>query len=194
MKNIIILIFLIPVIIFCQTKYSLPCNELLLKASMDSAISQVGETEYIGRKYNLKIKKYLNSVNLGIGQPFCSAGVYWCFSSAAVALGFPQSFIPIIRSGLANAIFDDVRKHGTIKKFKPNVHDLIVWRQKDSFHGHIERVIEVSNAGWVKTVGFNTTRENSNARNSEKGVFFRKRNIFQPLGRMKIRGLVGFDF
>ena len=193
MKIIIIILFLIPNIIFNQTKYSLPCDKLLLQVSMDSAISQVGEMEFIGKRYNPKILLYLSSVGLGTGQPFCTAGVYWCFSSAAAGLGLSQNFIPIIRSGMANAIFNDARMCGAKSKYSVNVHDLIVWRKNNSFHGHIERVIEVFRAGWVKTVGFNTSSEKSQALNSEKGVFFRKRNVFHALGRMKIRGLVGFN-
>jgi hypothetical protein len=123
-------------------------------------------------------------------SPYCAAGQYFCFKEAANQLGISESYIPIPRTGLANAVYNSSLSNGRKTRYSASVHDLIVWRKNNSVHGHIERVISTSAGGWVRTVGFNS----SVIVNGKKieGVFVQRRNIFHALGKLRIRGLVGF--
>ena len=172
---------------FAQTKYELRCNARLLELSEKFALSQVGIIEH-GENRNKYIDIYLSTVGLPPGNAYCAAGVYWSFASAAHKLDMDNTQVPIPRTGLANAMFDFARQHGIRVKYSPARHDLIVYRFSRSIHGHIERIIECGSKGWVSTIAFNTRSDDGNA----EGVFIKKRNIYAPLGRMTIRGLIGF--
>jgi hypothetical protein len=52
-------------------------------------------------------------------------------------------------------------------------------------------VSKVIRAGWVITIGFNSNKRDINGNHIE-GVFLQKRNIYHPLGRKKILGIIGF--
>ncbi len=170
-------------------KYSLECRSDLLAAALDSARSQVGILEATGRNDG-DVVKYLASVGLTKGNPYCAAGVYYCFRAAAFDLKLSSKQIPIPRTGLANAFYDRARKAGRLESYLPEVGDLIVWRKGRSAFGHVEWIISVGERGWTETVGFNTSKTVDGKK--VQGVFRQKRNIFHPLGRLHIRGLVGF--
>jgi len=177
-------------IIYANVRYDLYCNRHLLERSHDSLMSQVGVREASGRNDG-EVEKYLHSVGLKKGNPYCAAGQYWCFMVAADALGMLYDSIPIPRSGVANAVFNFAMQKGKRAEYVADKHFLIVWRENASYRGHIERIIATGKAGWVTTVGFNTSSANGNQADGE-GVFVRKRNIYHPLGRLKIRGIIGF--
>jgi hypothetical protein len=92
---------------------------------------------------------------------------------------------------MANATFDYIRKNGVKTAYVPQIHDFIVWKSPKNYTGHIERIISVGKAGWVKTVGFNTTSGNTGNQRDGGGVWIRNRNIKHPLGSRPIRGLAG---
>jgi len=182
--------------LFVQTahsnqRYTVHCEASLLEASADSMIAQIGTTEATGRNDGA-VEKYLRSVGLPKGLAYCAAGQYWCFRVAAEALGIMIKNIPMPRTGLANAIYNRAKKQGQRTKFKPQRHDLIVWRKGKTAFGHVERIIAVGKAGYVTTVGFNTSPGKGKSQRDGQGVWKRRRNIFHPLGRMRVRGLVGF--
>ena len=194
-KSLIIdIVVLIAIItsVKAQAKYVLPSQSKLLEASRDSTVAQIGVRERTGRNDGPKIQEYQQAVGIGRGEPYCAAGVYWCFAVSCSALSYPPTEIPIIRSGLANAIFSDASKRGNRGKYQPNNHDLIVWRRRNSSSGHIERVIQCGSAGWVTTVGFNTSSNTNGSQSEKEGVYRKKRNIFHPIGRLPVRGLIGF--
>lgn len=169
-------------------KYSLECRSDLLEAALDSAIAQIGTLEATGRNDG-EVVKYLASVGLAKGNPYCAAGVYYCFLTAAFDLKLPPKEIPIPRTGLANAFYDRARKSGRLESYLPEVGDLIVWRKGRSAFGHVEWIVSVGDRGWTETVGFNTSKTVDGKK--IYGVFRHKRNVFRPLGRLYIRGLVG---
>ncbi len=191
----IVLIIMLLILSVCgvksQRKYAVYCDSSLLEASLDTAKAQVGTYEKTGRNDG-DVVKYLKSVGLRAGLPYCAAGQYYCFSQAAKALGMAKLSIPIARTGVANKIYNDARKRGSKVRYTPKVHDMIVWKKRNSFAGHIERVISVMKAGWVRTIGFNTSPGRNSSQSDGQGVFVRKRNIFHPLARMLVRGLIGF--
>jgi hypothetical protein len=188
MKKIILILLLLAMPAAAQRKYVVPADGALLEASLDTAIAQVGTIELTG-KNDGPVAKYLASVGLPEGYPYCAAGQYYCFAAAADALELRRNLIPIRRTAVANAIYNDAQNRGKTAAYIPARHDLIVWRRRNSFSGHIERIVRLGSGGWVTTVAFNTGGQSD--RDGE-GVFLRKRNIFHPLGRMQIRGLIGF--
>jgi hypothetical protein len=193
MKKILVILYVLAyTALNAQVKVVLPCSKQLLEASLDSALAQVGTVESTNRNDGAKIEEYLSSVGRNRGNAYCAAGQYWCFWVAAKQLNLPFSVIPIKRTGLANEMFNDASKRGDKVIFEPSRHDLLVWRKANKANGHIERIIRVAKAGWVYTIGFNTSPSKSSRESNGEGVYIRKRNVYHSLGRLAVRGLIGF--
>lgn len=169
-----------------QVRFETECRQELIDQSRKVLYEQVGVREY-GNNRGKHIKKYLNSVGLGEGYPYCAAGQYYCYKEAAERLNIGYNEIPYFRSGSCNAIWNGTNKTRT--SFAPFVDDLIFWRSGRS--GHVERIIEVGEAGWIVTIGFNTSSGSYGSQDDGQGVYIRKRSIYTFLGRMKVRGLLG---
>jgi hypothetical protein len=184
----ITLIFLLPFILYSQNKFEIPANGILLEKSLEIALKQVGTTEASNRNDG-PVEKYWRSVGLISPSSYCAAGIYYCFYEACKQSNLPISLIPIPRTGLAQVIFNFAKSNGIKTSYKPEKHNLIVWRKGQTSFGHIEKIFKVQNAGWVQTVAFNTKDQVS----GKEGVFIKKRNIYHPIGRLKILGLVGFN-
>ena len=90
-------------------------------------------------------------------------------------------------------MYNAAKKKGVLSEYIPEVNDLIVWKDKWSSSGHIERIVAVLDNGWVITVGFNTSNGLKGSQANGNGVYYRKRNLYHPLTRILIvRGLIGF--
>lgn len=170
--------------LYCNTKYVLPYDKYLLVQSRKVLISQIGVTEATGKNDGLQVERYLASVGLPKGNPYCQAGQYWCF----MQVGKP----PIPKSALAISSFQYAKKLNDKAAYSPSQDDLIIWNKPKTVFGHIERIIEVGKAGWVSTVGFNTSSGAKGNQRDGGGVYKRKRNLYHFLGRMQILGLVGW--
>lgn len=172
-------------------KYVLRARADLLEKSREIALGEIGTVEKSGRndgevmKYNA-VMGWRNS-----RAPYCASGVYWCYAFAADALGINRREIPIPQTGLANGIFAYAKKFGKPARYSPEIDDLIVWRYRRSSRGHIERITEVNEKGWVTTVAFNTEIISDGRRLC--GVFAKRRNIYHPIAKLTVRGLVGFE-
>ncbi|MGA2296010.1 MAG: hypothetical protein ABSG15_00495 [FCB group bacterium] len=175
---------------YAQEKYLLSSSKILLEVSRDTALAQVGTLEKTGNNDG-EVEKYQKAVGLKRGDAYCAAGQYWCFLVSADALGLNHNEIPIKRTGVANLMFNDAKQRGSKTSYKATMHDLLVWRKRNTNSGHIERIINAGKAGWVLTVGFNTGSGKPGS--ACDGVYLRKRNILHPLGRMAVRGLIGFN-
>jgi hypothetical protein len=180
------LLIFIPSVAFSQLKYEIECRNDLLQYSQIIGMQQVGTIE-LGNRNDGSVAKYLKSVGLSEGNPYCAAGQYYIFYEACKHLKLPQSQIPIPRTGLANAMYSYAKQQGNKVKYEAKLHDLLVWRKAKTSFGHIERIIEVNSKGNVTTLAFNVM-----GTNGKEGVFTKKRNIYHPLQRLKVRGLIGF--
>lgn len=173
-----------------QSKYELFGNSELLDSSRSILYSQLGIKE---SGFNRgEVEKYQKVVGIPIGSAYCAAGQYWCFYTASINLFNTADSVPIKRTGLANGIYDDAKRRGKKVKYNAKIDDLLVWRKKGTNNGHIERIIELKQKGWVTTIGFNTSAGVGSQSNGD-GVYQRRRNLKMPLGRMIVRGLVGFN-
>ena len=176
---------LISVILSSYTMYELPCDGELLIASERIALTQIGVRE-VGNNRG-EVAKYLASVGLSEGHPYCAAGIYWCFSEAAKELRMGKSAIPIMRIAVANGVLNDAISRGKRVEKPIARHDLLVWKSKSSWQGHIERVIETKGKGIVKTIAFNVKFRDG------EGVGIKTRYISHPLGKLMLRGIIKFE-
>ena len=160
----------------------------LVELSHDIMMGEVGKVE-TGNNRGIA-DKYNRAVGVPLGSPYCQAGQYWSYLTA-LERSRCNALLPIPRNGMANATFDYIRKNGVKTAYIPQIHDFIVWKSPKNYTGHIERIISVGKAGWVKTVGFNTTSGNTGNQRDGGGVWIRNRNIKHPLGSRPIRGLAG---
>lgn len=192
-KNLIILsifvltFFVNPLTDFSQERYVVKCRQDLITKSYYYAKSQVGLKETGNNRGIADI------YNLSIGNPkgasYCQAGQYWAYWKACGDLKLSYAVIPMPRNGLANSTFNYAKKIGQKTGYYAEKHDFIIWKSVNDWTGHIERIIEVKQGGWVTTIGFNT---GGGSEFNGDGVAFKKRNITFPLTRIKrIRGLVG---
>ncbi len=192
MKKSLFFILLLTANLFSQIRYEIPISNFeILEISEDFAISQIGITEKTN-KNDGEVEKYLHSVGLKKGNPYCYAGQYWAFLQAINQLKLNRNSIPIPKSGMANSAFNYAKKFNYRTNYIANIHDLITWINPKSYNGHIERVIKVGKAGWVQTIAFNTSNGKAGSQSNGNGVFVRQRNIYHPLLSLRIRGLVGF--
>jgi len=189
MKTTIIIFIIATLTSFANHKYIIDCNSKLLDASLDSAMSQVGIIELTNNNDG-SVQKYLDLFNLKRAS-YCAAGQYWSFFVTAKYLKLSNSEIPIKKTAVASDMFIHGKRNGILTHYKSQKHDLIFWKMRKSYHGHVERVSKVLRAGWVITIGFNS-RIRDGKGNYIEGVFLQKRNIYHPLGRKKILGIIGF--
>lgn len=171
-----------------QSRYELPCGLMLNRLSLEYARSQVGISD---AKNPGQVREYLKTAGVGYYNPFCASGLYWCKVQGKKTLEFYNKMfgtqydtkLPYPRSALANYPFNYAKKHGTKTAYTPQVTDYLVWYISGTPNGHIEVVDSLGSAGWLSCIGFNT---------GNREVKRTKRNIYHPLGRRLVRGLVGF--
>lgn len=177
-------ILLISLNLLAQSKYLLVTDSVILVNSHKVLIQQIGVTEK-QPNWGEPISSYLRSVGINSPAPYCNAGQYYCFAKVT-------SNVPMVKSGLAISSYQKALKQGLKAPYVAQVHDLIVWNKPQTIFGHIERIIEVGKAGWCYTVGFNTTSGTKGNQRDGGGVYRRRRNIYHPLGRNAIKGLIGW--
>ncbi len=162
-------------------KYEINCDKDVKSLSYDIVLNEVGITEINNNRG--EVVKYLKSVDLPAGYPYCMAGQYWAFDSACRTL---NKLNPLLKTGSSSAQFNYLKNKGKNIKFNINKYDLVFWKKKDSWQGHVERVMETGQAGFIKTIGFNVKHK------SKEGVFIKTRNIYHIINRMFFVGSIGF--
>lgn len=195
-KLFIIFSFIISVVSVQATvvRYELPCLKSVTIVSYKVLIEQIGVRELTGHNDGPMIEKYLAYAGLNpkSKQPYCASGQVYCYRVSTEKLGIEYKFVPIPRTGLARGIWVYALHKGSLTKPLPQVNDLIIWGDPGSLSGHIERIVEVLKGGWVKTVGFNTGCGNGGSDWEGGGVCYKRRNVYNRLGKNKLLGFVGF--
>lgn len=185
MKKLVLILLLVACSVQAQTRYELYCPQSSLDASRVILYKQLGLKEKTNRNDGTHVELYLKSVGLNpkSKQPYCLAGQYYCFSLTA--------YNPLPKTGLVASLWNFGRK-AQRTAYRPKIDDLVIWKSNKG-NGHVERVIQVGNAGWIETIGFNTTSGSSGNQRDGGGVYKRQRNIYHPLSRLLlIKGLIGF--
>lgn len=192
MKWLLVLILATQVALGAK-KYELNIDECLVRTAHRIATEQIGVTEATGKNDGPKIKAYLKVTGLPEGYPYCAAGLSWSYLQAAYELDSNKSMIPFPLTAGSQKIYDHAVKYGKNVEFKPAKYDFFTWRKKDSYLGHIGMIDSVGEKGWVHTIEFNTSPGVGNQRDGD-GVWRKKRNIIHPIGRLYVRGFIGFKF
>jgi hypothetical protein len=164
----------------------------LLHTSRQIMMNQVGLVEKTGKNDGAHITLYMNSCYLSGKKQYayCAAGQSWCLSRAAIILQLPYPFSK--HSAVANFYYEDAVAIGVLDTISAvSIDDLIIWKHRTGRTGHIERIISTDKG--IFTVGFNTSNGKTGSQREGNGIFIRKRNLNSPLGRMRLRGLVGFN-
>lgn len=174
---------LVSLLLSSYTMYELDCDRTLLSESEKIALTQIGILETGNNKG--EVVKYLLPMGLKAGNPYCAAGVYWCFDQARIKLGYYANAIPVKKTAVANGMFNDAKARGKLVNKTVRKNDLLVWKSKRSWQGHIERVIS-NNNNIIKTIGFNVKLEKG------EGVGMKTRFLHHPLGRLMLRGIITF--
>ena len=92
----------------------------------------------------------------------------------------------------SQTVYQHAMQHGTKTSEHVKPKDFFIWRKKDSFQGHIGVIESVGAKGWVDTIEFNTSGNDTGDQRDGGGVWRKKRNLIHPLGRLRVRGFVGF--
>lgn len=161
---------------------SLP-DSLPLIESEKLCIAEMGKTEKGGNNTGEHIKQYHKFIGLNYSGrfPYCAMGQCFCYQKRRV-FDFSAS---------ANKIYDWFAKNGIETIYEPKKHYFIVWKNVNNYNGHIARIKEVLDNGYIMTYEFNTSPSSGNQRDGD-GNYIKKRNIKHILGRMKVRGMCGF--
>lgn len=128
------------------------------------------------------VEKYQKSAGIALGSPYCYAGLYWCSLQA-------DKNSPFLRTGLASL----GRKHLAAKAVGGMTlrRGLLFWQFPDNAFGHVDLITEVQLGGWVKCIGFNTG--GGGTFRDGGGVSVVRRNINHPLGKMRMKQIIGFQ-
>lgn len=191
MRAFTIIFILASSFLFSQSRHELQTDERTMVNFLTIALSQTGKTEETNNNDGEHIEEYLKAVGLNPKgrYPYCAAGVYWAFSNAAKITGQP---CPIPKTASANAIYDYAVKNGKrSKNYLAEAGDLLVWKLKNSYNGHIEIVLINKGGGVLKTMGFNTGPGNQR---EGQGNYIKYRSQFNPIGKLLVRGIVGFKY
>ncbi len=149
-------------------------------AHLDTAISYIGTKEKTGHNDGEAIERFLRSVGLNKGNPYCGAFVSYCLTACKNTFS--------IRSGLArkfktkNSIkAKDVFNH----KVKIPAGSLVIWEKGFSITGHIGITFKQWVGKYGKTVEANTSSGIKGNQADGDGVYQRDREI-QPYARFRI--------
>jgi hypothetical protein len=116
MKYLTLFLLLFCLSAYSKERYEIFCRSDLLNLSELIAKSEIGTTET--GKNRGDVEKYHKIMKLAKGEPYCAAGVYYCFAFAADSLKLDRKEIPIAKSPLANIIYTNAKAKGKRTKYE----------------------------------------------------------------------------
>lgn len=184
MQKAIIILFLVVGITTgnSQRRYELPELRASAELRVHLASKEIGITE---ENNSLRVYEFQKAVGITRRDAWCSAFQYYIANKAAMIL---KQYNPYPKSGLANAIYRIAITKGVRTKYNALVGDYIIWKVANAFYGHIGIIAEVKQ-NKVYTIEGNT----GSVTIRTGGMVAKKfRSITNPIGKLKVRGLVGF--
>lgn len=129
----------------------------------------------VGRNRGYWVEKFLASVGLPPGNPWCAAFVYFCMRHSGTAY-------PKVRSGLAMAyaVRPVPAKHVWKGYRKVGRNWLVIWKRGDTWRGHIGIVLS-----WGRKSG-TTIEGNTGSSDYEGDGVYEKRREIQPMSFFRI--------
>lgn len=146
-------------------------NALVTKA-LEIAQSQLGARETGGENRGPQVDRYLASIGLGPGAPWCAAFVYWSIDQAAQALGVAN---PYLRSGYCPTVAGWAQDQGILVDSAPQPGDVFLLYTGRARHTGLVTGV---NGTILITVEGNT---NINGSPEGTGVFRRTRPVSAKL-------------
>jgi hypothetical protein len=136
----------------------------LVARTLEIAQSQVGVREVGTTNTGVQVNKYLASVGLGPGSPWCAAFVFYCINQAAKDIGVPN---PFVRSAYCPDLESWAKRHGCLYS-TPEAGDVFLHYSKPSG----ERYRRASHTGFVTAVDgqVKTIEGNTNTSGSRSGI------------------------
>lgn len=139
-------------------------------------------TQELGNNAGPEVARFLRSVGLGTGNPYCAAFVSFCLSEAE-----PSPTWPTIRTARAQAFItaQSLRASQVLVGTKrPKPGDIVIWKKGNTVYGHAGLVVEWQGACGT-TVEANTSSGVYGNQRDGDGVWIRKRCI-EPANAFRI--------
>lgn len=110
------------------------CSSAAAQPHADTAAAYIGTFEW-GTNAGPDVERFLASVGLPVGNPWCAAFASYCLDAAR-----PEPSAPHTRSGLASRfIARSSNKASDVLygRYAPERGDLVIWRRGNTIYGHI---------------------------------------------------------
>ena len=147
-------------------------------AHLDTALAYVGTVERGGANRGPRVERYLRSVGLGPGNPWCAAYVSYVLDAAGVRAPL-DGRRRVIRSGLASRFVTarSIRASEALRGVKPVPPGaVVVWRRGNGPYGHAGFAVDWDGASG-ETVEGNTSSGRAGSQRDGDGVWRRQRRI-----------------
>ena len=133
--------------------------------AVECALRSVGVHEEGGDNHGPAVKKYLASVGLPEGSPWCAAFVYYKVQQAASELGVHFSYP---KTGLVQAVVSWAREHGHLSRTPEVGMAVAIWHKNLNRYAHIGLITKVEKGERFTTI--ETVEGNSNSDGSRNGT------------------------
>lgn len=147
-------------------------------AHLDTALAYVGTVERGGNNRGPRVERFLRSVGLGPGNPWCAAYVSYVLDAAGVRAPL-DGRRRVIRSGLAARFITarSIRASEALRGVKPVPSGaVLIWRKGNGPYGHAGFVVTWGGASG-ETVEGNTSSGRAGSQRDGDGVWRRQRRI-----------------
>ncbi|WP_420455761.1 CHAP domain-containing protein [Rubrivirga sp.] len=161
-----------------ESGHELPGTARMRPAHLDTALAYVGTVERGGANRGLRVERFLRSVGLGPGQPWCAAYVSYVLDAAGVRAPL-DGRRRMIRSGLAARFITarSIRASEALRGAKPVPPGaVVVWRKGNGPFGHAGFALAWNGASG-ETVEGNTSPGRAGSQRDGDGVWRRQRRI-----------------
>ncbi len=162
-------------------------------AHLDTALAYVGTVERGGANRGPRVERFLRSVGLGPGQPWCAAFVSYVLDAAGVRAPLDGRG-RVIRSGLAAHFITarSIRASEALRGVKAvPAGAVVVWRRGNGPFGHAGLAVRWDGARG-ETVEGNTSAGTSGSQRDGEGVWRRQR-VIQPGSYFRIVSFTPVD-
>lgn len=126
----------------------------LSQLTLQYAISQLGVVEVpLGSNKGKDVEKYLKSVGLGGGYPWCMAFVYWCVNEAAKEQGKKN---PLAKTG---GVLYQLQQRKSLSNTTPSIGSIFIMDYGNG-KGHTG-IVESIDGAYINTIEGNTNGSGS---------------------------------
>lgn len=175
--------------------YALNIRKDLLDKFIEVAHGEVGIVEIpINSNSGTKVNEYQKAGRSTDGQPYCNSFICYCMQKACQLLKIEENLIPIPMQAVANVTYNFAKAHGKEIMSNPSIGDLIVWKNPNSYSGHIGIVVDVLPNNRVQTIEANTSPDSKGNQRDGGGVYYKTRKIGMISKMLLLRGFVKWTY